>query len=65
MKSKLEPVLAIVYTPGSIGTFGYLTFFDGYTYNWWNWIIALSVNSFLSGIWPLYWAVIRWLPKIF
>ena len=55
----------IVYCLGDVATFVYLTFFDGYVYNAWNWIIALPVNFFLATIWPLYWAIIRWLPLPF
>lgn len=46
--SFLYPMLGFV-------TFVYLTFFDGYVYNEWNWIIAIPVNLFLAAIWPLYW----------
>ena len=41
-------------------TFVYLTFFDGYIYNAWNWVIAIPVNIFLSTIWPIYWGVLHW-----
>jgi len=44
-----------------IATMVYLTFLGGYAYTWWNWIIALPVNLFLSTIWPLYWAVLHWI----
>ncbi len=52
----------VIYWIGNLGTFVKLTFFDGYVYNWWNWIIAFPVNEFLAAIWPLYWAIIRWIP---
>lgn len=42
-------------------TFVYLTFFDGYIYNAWNWILALPINLFLAQIWPIYWSVLHWL----
>ena len=45
--------------PGSVGTFIKLSFFDGYIYNWWNWIIAIPVNIFLGEIWPIYWLAIK------
>lgn len=44
---------------GMCPTFIYLTLFDGYIYNWWNWLIAIPVNAFLSGIFPIYWLVLR------
>ncbi len=44
---------------GSISTFGFLTFFDGTDYNWWNWIIIVPVNGFVSEIWPIYWLLLR------
>jgi hypothetical protein len=47
------------YSLGSLATFIYLTFFDGLVYNAWNWLIAVPANAFLSGIWPLYWAILR------
>lgn len=56
-----EKILGNIFFLGTFGTFIYLTFFDGYIYNGWNWIVAIPVNLMLSGIWPLYWAVIRWL----
>lgn len=49
----------IVYWAGNLATFIKLTFFDGYNYNWWNWLVALPVNEFLSAIWPLYWLILR------
>ena len=42
-----------------LATFGYLTFFDGYEYNWWNWLIAIPVNIFMGEIWPIYWLILR------
>jgi len=54
-------LFAIGYILGQIATMVYLTFLDGYAYTWWNWIIALPVNLFLSTIWPLYWAVLHWI----
>lgn len=51
--------LAIAYGIGGLFTFVYLTFFDGYQYNAWNWLIAVSVNFFLGDIWPLYWLILR------
>ena len=47
------------YQVGSIATFMKLTFFDHYVYSWWNWIIAIPVNIFLSEIWPIYWLILR------
>ncbi|MHB9798451.1 hypothetical protein ACYCAX_11635 [Pseudomonas sp. MT3] len=55
----LKVVLWSIYWTGNVGTFIKLTFFDGYHYNWWNWMIAIPVNEFLSVIWPLYWAILR------
>lgn len=42
-----------------LATFVFLTFFDGYRYTWWNWIVAVPVNFMLAAIWPIYWAIIR------
>ena len=42
-----------------LATFGRLTFFDGYVYTWWNWIIVVPLNAFLAEIWPIYWLVLR------
>ena len=41
-------------------TFVYLTFFDGFDYNGWNWIIVVPINLMLSGIWPIYWLILHW-----
>jgi len=54
----------VVYWIGNVGTFIKLTFFDGYVYNWWNWMIAVPINEFLALIWPIYWAILRWIPTI-
>lgn len=51
------PIISVI---ASLGTFTYLTFFDGYIYNAWNWLIALPVNAFLSAIWPIYWGILHW-----
>ena len=45
----------------NFATFVYLTFFDDYQYNAWNWLIAVPVNVFLSAIWPVYWGILHWL----
>lgn len=58
--AKGENFIATFYGIGFVGTFVYLTFFDGYVYNAWNWLIAIPVNVFLSGIFPIYWAVLHW-----
>lgn len=51
----------LAYQVVGIFTFVYLTLFDGYVYNAWNWIVAVPVNAFLAEIWPLYWGILRWL----
>ena len=56
----LVGILFVVWQIGSIATFVYLTFFDGYVYTWWNWIIVLPINLFLGEIWPIYWALLKW-----
>lgn len=56
-----ESVVGFVYPAAGLATFVYLTFFDGYIYTAWNWIIAIPINLFLSGIWPLYWLVLHWI----
>lgn len=50
----------LAYEVAGIATFIYLTFFDGYEYTNWNWIIAIPVNAFLSQIWPIYWLILQW-----
>lgn len=59
MKEAAATAIAFVYYGGGLATWVYLTFLDGYAYNWWNWIVALSANSVLSMIWPIYWLVLR------
>jgi hypothetical protein len=58
---KGENILGTIYTVGVFGTFVYLTFFDGYVYTAWNWIIAIPVNAFVSGIFPIYWLILHWI----
>lgn len=58
--SEVAVKLALIsWQVGSFITFVKLTFFDGYSYNWWNWIIAIPVNAFLAEIWPIYWLILR------
>lgn len=52
-------MLLAAYEICAIATFVKLTFFDGYVYTWWNWLIAVPVNVFLSQIWPLYWLILK------
>ena len=59
MSEKGSLVLWGPYALADLATFIYLTFFDGYVYNAWNWIIAIPVNFFLATIWPLYWLILR------
>lgn len=47
--------LGIIYSIGWVVTFVWLTFFDGYQYNAWNWLIALPLNAFSATIWPIHW----------
>lgn len=58
-RSVFVSLLSIAYQLIALGTFVKLTLFDGYVYNWWNWVIALPVNTFLSSIWPIYWLILR------
>lgn len=53
------PVLFAIYQVIAIATTVYLTFFDGYNYTAFNWLIALPVNLFLGEIWPIYWLILR------
>lgn len=59
MRNGLSIVLIVGWFIGNIATFAKLTFFDGYQYTWWNWIIALPLNEFLASIWPIYWLILR------
>lgn len=59
MKDAAIKALIFIYFLGQIATFGKLTFFDDYAYNWWNWLIVVPINTFLSVIWPIYWAILR------
>lgn len=61
MENELKPdIIPGIYMLASLGTAIYLTFFDGYTYNAWNWLIAIPVNLFLGTIWPIYWSILHW-----
>lgn len=54
----------VAYALVDVATFIYLTFFDGYVYNAWNWLFAVPINFFLAQIWPIYWAILHWLPTL-
>ncbi len=56
----MKNILIWIYLSVDLATFIYLTFFDGYVYNAWNWLIAVPVNILLSTIWPIYWGVLHW-----
>ena len=53
-------LLMMAYFAADIATFIYLTFFDGYIYNAWNWLIAVPINLFIAQIWPIYWGLLHW-----
>lgn len=53
-------ILLIGYGIVDLATVVFLTFFDGYVYNAWNWLIAIPVNFLMGTIWPLYWGLLRW-----
>jgi hypothetical protein len=56
----MKNVLIWIYLSVDLATFIYLTLFDGYVYNAWNWLIAVPVNILLSTIWPIYWGALHW-----
>ncbi|OYW62288.1 MAG: hypothetical protein B7Z10_02415 [Rhodobacterales bacterium 32-66-7] len=56
---KLGPFAFVIWQLGALATFVKLTFLDDYVYTWWNWIVAIPVNVFLSEIWPIYWLILR------
>ena len=58
----LRTILWPAYWLGSAATFVYLTFFDDFTWTWWNWILVIPINTFIASIWPIYWLVLHWLP---
>lgn len=49
----------LLWQAASLATFVFLTWFDGYRYTAWNWLIAVPVNLFLAEIWPIYWLILR------
>lgn len=55
----LQTVLLVAWAAGNAATFVWLTFFEGYVYTAWNWIVAVPVNFILAAMWPIYWAVLR------
>ena len=52
--------IPILYSLGYTLTFVYLTFFDGYSYNWWNWTVAIPANILIATAWPGYWVYVVW-----
>lgn len=59
MSQAIGLIVLAGYQLAAIATFAKLTFLDGYAYNWWNWILVIPINFFLSEIWPIYWLIIR------
>lgn len=39
-------------------TFVFLMVKDWPDISWWNWIIIVPINIFLSTIWPIYWLIL-------
>jgi hypothetical protein len=60
MKETPGLIAIIAYHLGSLATLGYLLFFDGTHYTWWNWILIVPLDIFLAEIFPFYW-LLRWL----
>jgi hypothetical protein len=61
MRDWMRGLPFILYEIVGWSTFVFLTFFDGYKYNYWNWAIAIPINLFLSQIWPIYWTILHWI----
>lgn len=59
MKKLLGYALPAIYTIGVLGTFVFLTFLDDYKYTWWNWVFVVPLNAVISGLWPIYWLILR------
>lgn len=59
MKQSLLIIAGIAYELAAWATFGKLTFFDDYHYNWYNWMIVLPMNTIAGQFWPFYWAIVR------
>lgn len=57
----MERWLTMLYFLGGLATTIFLTFFDGYPYSGWNWLVAVPVNLFLGMMWPIYWIGLRWM----
>jgi len=57
VKTFLAVVGMIAYELGSVATLGYLLFFDGTVYTWWNWLPILGLDVLLSQLWLFYWPI--------
>lgn len=55
----MKKILIALYFLVDAVTFVFLTFFDDYRYNAWNWLVAIPVNIFMGTIWPIYWLILR------
>lgn len=55
----MRHILVGIFALGYLATFAQLTFFDDVRWNWWNWLVIIPINAFLSSIWPVYWAIIK------
>jgi hypothetical protein len=53
----LAKTFTVLYSLCGMGTFVYLSFFDGLIFTWWNWPIIFGTSFFLGGIWPIYWTL--------
>jgi hypothetical protein len=57
----MERAIFTLWALGSVLTFVFLTFFDGYIFTAINWLIVIPINLFLGSIWPIYWAILHWI----
>ncbi len=58
--SAIAEGIGLLYLLIGVWTFVFQTFFEGFRYNWWNWIIKLPSNWVTGLLWPGYWLV-RWI----
>lgn len=59
MKSTIGMVLMALWVVSAPIYFVYLTFFAGFRYTWWNWIIVVPINAVLSAAWPVHLLVLQ------
>lgn len=52
-------LFVIIYNAAALATFVHLMWVETAPTSWWQWIYLSLVNAYLSGLWPIFWLILR------